>query len=150
MSARSLPDFSHPDFAPFWDGCTHRRLLMPQCPNGHLIWPPRPTCKNCRELATAWIEVRGTGRLYSWTVVHRTTLHWYAERTPYVVGIVTLDHPQLVRVVGRCEIPPEFLQEGAELVLDFEDAGRHATMPFWRHGSVAPAIVATAGDGEGE
>lgn len=132
MSGRVLPDVSHPDFAPFWEGCAGRRLLVPGCPNGHVFWPPRPTCRTCREPVAAWTEIGGTGRLYSWTVVHRTKLPWYADRTPYVVGIVTLDHTQPLRLVARCEVGLPDLREGLDLVVDFEDAGRHLTIPFWR------------------
>jgi uncharacterized OB-fold protein len=62
--------------------------------------------------------------------VHRTRLRWYAERTPYVVGIVELDSAQPVRMVGRCEI--EDPADGLELAVDFEDAGRQLSLPFWR------------------
>lgn len=132
MSARVLPDTAHPDFAPFWRGCAERRLMMPQCGNAHLIWPPRPACPLCGELVQSWADGPTTGRLYSWTVVHRTRLAWYAERTPYVVGIVRLDHPQQLRVVGRCDVAPDALAEGLALVLDFEDAGKQVHVPFWR------------------
>jgi uncharacterized protein len=129
MTTRLLPDVAHPDFAPFWQGCAQRRLVMPRCGSGHVIWPPRPACPLCTELVAGWAEVPGTGRLYSWTVVHRTRLRWYAERTPYVVGIVELDPAQPVRMVGRCELDEP--AEGLELTVDFEDAGRQL-MPFWR------------------
>jgi uncharacterized protein len=132
MTGRVLPDVSHPDFAPFWRGCAERRLLMPRCGNGHVVWPPRPACPACSELVVDWAEVPGSGRLYSWTVVHRTRLRWYAERTPYVVGIVDLHCAQPVRMVGRCELDPAEPAEGMELTVDFEDAGRQLSMPFWR------------------
>ena len=131
-SRRVLPDVSHPDFAPFWQGCAEHRLVMPRCGNGHVVWPPRPTCPLCTELVAGWAEVSRTGRLYSWTVVHRTRLRGYVERTPYVVGIVALDSAQPVRMVGRCELDPADLAEGLELTVDFEDAGRQLSLPFWR------------------
>lgn len=131
MTARRvLPDVSHPDFVPFWQGCAEHRLVMPRCGYGHVVWPPRPACPLCTELVADWAEVAGTGRLYSWTVVHRTRLRWYADRTPYVVGIVELDHAQPIRMVGRCEI--EQPVDGMELIVDFEDAGRQLNLPFWR------------------
>lgn len=133
---RVLPDVSHPDFAPFWQGCAEHRLVMPRCGNGHVVWPPRPACPLCTELVAGWAGVAGTGRLYSWTVVHRTRLRWYADRTPYVVGIVELDHTQPIRMVGRCEI--EQPVDGMELIVDFEDAGRQLNLPFWR---VRPGVA---------
>src|SRR4051812_35247248 len=119
MSSGLLPDASHPDFAPFWQGCASHRLVMPRCRNGHVIWPPRPACPACSALVGEWSEVAGSGRLYSWTVVHRTILPWYAERTPYVVGIVTLDPAQPLRMVGRCELDPADIVDGIEMVVDF-------------------------------
>ena len=34
---------------------------------------PRVTCPNCASTEFAWEPVKGTGRLYTWTVVHRDT-----------------------------------------------------------------------------
>ncbi len=132
MTTRFLPDPSHPDFAPFWRGCAEGQLMMPLCGNGHIIWPPRPACPACGEFSAQWVEVPGTGRLYSWTVVHRTRLHWYADRTPYVVGIVSLDHEQPLRMVGRCDVNPDTVFEGMELVVAFEEAGRQLSVPVWQ------------------
>jgi uncharacterized protein len=132
MTSSLVPDVTHPDFAAFWRGCAEHRLVMPRCRNDHVIWPPRPACARCGELVGEWSEVHGSGRLYSWTVVHRTNLPWYSERTPYVVGVVTLDHLQRVRMVGRCAVDPADLVEGLELVVDYEVVAGELTVPLWR------------------
>lgn len=130
--SRGVPDVTHPDFARFWQGCAEGRLVVPRCGSGHLVWPPRPACPRCFKLVRDWTEVGGSGRLYSWTVVHRTHLPWYSGRTPYVVGIVALDLEQTVRMVGRCELAPEDAREGIELTVGFEETERQVRVPYWR------------------
>lgn len=140
MSARALPDVDHPDFAPFWAGCAEGRLLVPTCGNRHTFWPPRPACPECAEWVAEWTEVRGSGRLYSWTVVHRTRQPWFADRTPYVVGIVTLDPDHTIRMVGRCEIDPAVARDGLHLQVGFEDAGHRVHLPYWREAPVPAGV----------
>jgi uncharacterized protein len=131
-TGRLLPDISHPDFAPYWAGCARRKLLVPQCRDGHLVWPPRPACLTCTADIVGWQEIEGKGKLYSWTIVHRTRLQWFAERTPYVVGIIAVDHEQPLRMIGRCQVQHEQLHEGLPLAVDFEFVNEDVTIPFWR------------------
>lgn len=140
--SRVLPEVTHPDFAQFWQGCAAGRLMVPRCANGHLVWPPRPACPRCFELVRDWTEIVGRGRLYSWTVVHRTHLPWYAGRTPYVVGIVALDLEQPLRMVGRCEVAPEDAREGIGLTMEFEETDRQMLVPYWRESSARGGVLA--------
>lgn len=126
-----LPNIEEPDFAPFWDGCKERRLLLPRCARGHLSWPPRPVCHTCQADTTGWTEVPGRGRLFSWTVVHRTRLRGYADLTPYTVVIVALDQDPSIRLLGRCEGAPPGLAHGMAMEVVYVPAGG-VVLPCWR------------------
>jgi uncharacterized OB-fold protein len=61
-----------------------------------------------------WIVFPPTGRLFTWTVIGRTTLPEFSGRTPYGVGVIEL--PELaVRVVGFLDHPPDELEVGMPL-----------------------------------
>ena len=50
---------------------------------------PRPFCLSCYSDRVGWIEARGTGRIYTKTIVH---LHVSPDLTPpYAVAVVELD-----------------------------------------------------------
>lgn len=132
MTDRALPDVAHPDFAPFWSGCREARLLVPSCALGHLTWPPRPICQTCFEWNLSWTEVSGSGSLYSWTVVHRTRLAGYTGRTPYVVGMVSLNSAPSIRMLGRCDVAIDDLTVGLPLAVAFERVDAEVSLPYWR------------------
>jgi len=125
------PDLDDPDFAPFWAGCREERLLVQRCGRGHLHWPPRPACPQCRDTARGWQEVDGTGWLYSWTVVHRTPLPAFQARIPYVVGVVELGTHPGVRLLGRCLADPGQLRIGLPMRAVFEHVTEQFSLPLW-------------------
>ncbi|WNI19011.1 Zn-ribbon domain-containing OB-fold protein [Actinacidiphila sp. ITFR-21] len=138
-----LPNVDEPDFAPFWAGCRLGRLLLPRCAEGHLNWPPRPVCRTCRADITDWTQVPGRGRLFSWTVVHRTRLRGYADLTPYTVVIVALDQDPAIRLLGRCVRPPARPAQGMPMETEYVPAAEGVVLPFWR-----PAAESAPGAGE--
>jgi uncharacterized protein len=127
-----LPDPDLPDFAEFWAGCREGRLSVPRCGRGHLFWPPRPVCRTCQTPIADWPEVAGLGRLYSWTVVHRTPLRGFAADTPYIVVIVALDDDPKVRLVGRCTDNSSDLFDGAAMAARFMPVSERVTLVLWR------------------
>jgi uncharacterized OB-fold protein len=131
-----LPDTDLPDFAEFWAGCRGGRLLIPSCRRGHLTWPPRPACRICQAPIAEWAEVSGSGRLYSWTVVHRTRLRGFSALTPYVVGIVALDDDPAVRLLGRCTCAPNDVFAGAAMSAIFDVISDRVTLLLWRLNSL--------------
>ena len=60
-----------------------------------------------------WTPVSGRGTLFSWAVVRRALVSAFAEKVPYVAGLVALAEDPAVRVVTNlidCE--PEALRAG--------------------------------------
>jgi uncharacterized protein len=121
-----------PDFAGFYAACTRGTLAVPVCGEGHLTWPPRPRCVRCQLPIAGWRDMSGSGRLYSWTIVHRTRQREFADRVPYIVGIVALDEDPAVRVVGTLPgIPAQQLRVGLPLQVAFDPADGEYPRPEW-------------------
>lgn len=89
-----------PQLVPFFERAERGRLSVPRCSEcGVHRWPPRELCGYCHADRAEWVEIRARGTIYSWTSASA------AEEAPlaWVIGVVTLDLPDLVRLVGRVQ-----------------------------------------------
>jgi uncharacterized OB-fold protein len=75
----------NPETAAFWEAAAAGKLLLKRCRAcGEPHWYPRAHCPFCFSAETEWQEARGTGTIYSWSVMRRAPV-------PYAVAYVTLD-----------------------------------------------------------
>lgn len=86
-------------------------LQFPRCQQCRAwSWYPLPMCKHCQCVDTAWEEVAPTGRVYSWTRVHRNFSGYPMPVMPYIVGIIEIDEASGVRIpcyyLGRQDLEP--------------------------------------------
>ncbi len=80
---------------PFWDAAAEGRLSAPQCTAcGTFVLPPQPFCFVCQSQAFAWVDLPGTGTIYTFTVVRHPLAPHLSEVVPYVSGVVELDGTQ--------------------------------------------------------
>lgn len=98
---RPLPD-EHSER--YWDALSTGRLLIQRCQacRAHQFYPRRH-CIRCFAPDPDWVEARGTGRLHTFSVLHRSANPEFAGDCPYVLGIVELDEG--VRVTARIDVP---------------------------------------------
>jgi len=83
----------HQDAAPYWDATAEGRLVLPRCTAcGTVIWYPRGFCPTCASFAVEWVELPGTGSIYSFSIPRRGQ-GAYADAAPYVLAYVELDLP---------------------------------------------------------
>ncbi len=93
-------------------------------------WPPRPVCPACSETRWEWSDAPPTGRLFTWTVVHRTPLPAFTDLTPYAVGV--FDIGDGLRVIGRIIGPPASLVADGEFTWEVEDVDGAGPQALWR------------------
>ncbi|HLG67639.1 MAG TPA: Zn-ribbon domain-containing OB-fold protein [Acidimicrobiales bacterium] len=80
---------------PFWDAALKGVLVVSRCTNcGTCLLPPAPVCFNCQHDGFEWVELPGTGTVYSFTVVRHPLRPDLAEVVPYVSGVIELDGTQ--------------------------------------------------------
>jgi hypothetical protein len=112
----------------YWEAAREGRLLIQRCSAcGEHQFYPRGHCVHCSASGPEWVEAKGTGRLHTFSVVHRTATPGFQDDVPYVFGIVELDEgPRLtVNVVDTpheelaCDMPVRlvFVQATDEIVL---------------------------------
>ena len=74
------------------------RFLIQRCGNcGRHVFYPREFCPHCGSASLAWVEPKGTGVVYSTTVVHRKP----EAGGDYGVSLIDLDEG--VRMMSRVE-----------------------------------------------
>ena len=84
---------------PFWEGVAEGVLRLQRCAAcGRHVFYPRAVCPFCMSTGLAWVEAGGSGRVHSFTVVHRAPAE-YRDEAPYVVALVELDEG--VRMMTR-------------------------------------------------
>src|SRR4051794_24002540 len=80
---------------PFWDAAAKGQLVGYQCTNcGTFVLPPQPFCYNCQHRTFEWVELPGTGTIYSFTVIRHALAPYLAAAVPYVGAVVEVDGTQ--------------------------------------------------------
>lgn len=90
--------------AAFFDAAAQDRLVIRRCVGcGQPLPPEAVVCTTCAGTDLEWIPAAGTGRLASYTVVHRAPHPAY--RVPYTIGIVELDEGPWLYARVKAESP---------------------------------------------
>jgi uncharacterized OB-fold protein len=115
--------------ASFYQFVSEKRLMTAKCNEcGTEILPPKPMCTNCLSTNLRWIELEGTGKLLTYTVIHVAPEQFQAI-APYIVGIIELQNglrlPGMIR-----DLKQEDVKIGMSLKIDFE-ASTSSQWPAW-------------------
>jgi len=110
-----------PESLPFWQAAKENRLLLPRCNHcASFFFPPAQRCRHCLSSDIAWVESKGTGRIYSFVIYHRSYHPAFEAHIPYVVAIVELDEGVrlLSNIIGT---PPENVRCDQRVRVTFEE-----------------------------
>lgn len=100
--------------APFWRAAGEGRVVAQHCATcGTHQHPPLPQCASCGTSDLSWAELPQEGTLYAYTVVTHATHVAFADRVPYVIGLV--DVVPGVRMLALIEAEPSELRIGMPL-----------------------------------
>jgi hypothetical protein len=109
---------------PFWDAALEGRLVCSRCTNcGTYIMPPAAYCFVCQHHEFEFVELPGTGTIYSFTVVRHPLAPQLGTVVPYVSGVIELDGTQgagarmLANIV---DADPETVKIGDKVRVVFE------------------------------
>ncbi len=113
----------------FWEAAKRQVLKIPQCPScKKLFFPPVPLCPYCFAEPIGWTQVKGRGKVYTFTIVHRATVPAFQKDAPYVLAVIELDEGVRVpsNVVGCA---PDAVRIGMPVRVVFEKATDEVTIP---------------------
>ena len=108
-----------PTIENFYKFCSQAKLMGVRCKRcGEMLCPPRTICPNCFANTFEWTEIKGLGKLLTYTIIHFPPSHFQAL-APYAVGILKLQEGvQLPGMIRNVKL--EDLRIGMELQVDFE------------------------------
>jgi uncharacterized OB-fold protein len=108
--------------ATFWEGCAARELRIQRCAScGLHRHPPAPVCSRCRSFDDAWDVSQGTGRVFSFIVVHHSVFPATDAAVPFNVSVIQLDDCDGVLVTSNVvDCPNEDLSVGMPVRLAWE------------------------------
>lgn len=127
-----LDDKSRPFF-------TSGHLVVQKCTAcGTVQHPPEDVCHKCLAMTFEYPEAKGTGTVYSYTIVHHPVHPLMAEMVPYAVVLVALDDYPHVRYTGNLiGVAPDDVRIGLPVRVTFESVQDDAqettlTLPQWQ------------------
>lgn len=115
---------------PYWEAAHEGRLVAQRC-EGCGAWqhPPMPRCHACHGARLAWRELSGRGTVNTYTVVVHPTHFAFADKVPYIVGLVeTEEGPQ---IISDLPIDPDRIEVGMPVHVEFERIGEAFGMPHF-------------------
>ena len=78
--------------ADFYNLAATGRLHLQQCTGCRQYYhPPRYLCRECGSGELAFVPSQGRGRVFSWTVTHRSVDPGWAEELPYATVVIALE-----------------------------------------------------------
>lgn len=116
----------------FWEAARRHTLLIQRCRDCQAnLFFPQSVCRRCLSEDIEWLEAKGTGEIYSFTVIHRPPSMVFEDETPYVVAIVELDEGvrMMTNIIG---IESEAVRIGMNVEVVFDDVSPTISLPKFR------------------
>jgi uncharacterized OB-fold protein len=108
-------------------------LVVPRCTGcGTFRLPPGPYCFACRQQEVEWVELAGTGTIYTFTVVRHPLSPPLRDVVPYVSAVIELDGTQGAgaRIMGNvigCD--PDSVHVGDAVRVSWDKVSETFTVP---------------------
>lgn len=117
---------------PYWDALKQHRLTLKRCQDcGKHHFYPRALCPHCHSDAVEWVDARGTGTIYSFTIARRPAGPAFKADTPYVVAVVELDEgARMMSNIVTDKV--DAVRIGQHVSVQYEDVTEEVTLPKFR------------------
>lgn len=124
---------------PFWDAAREHRLSIQRCSScSNYVFFPRSLCPFCWKTELEWVEAKGTGIVYSYTIVRHAVWPGFEADVPYVLAIVELSEgPRLTTNIT--DVEPESVEIGMPVIVTYDDVTPEVTLVKFR-----PAVEASS------
>jgi uncharacterized OB-fold protein len=131
--ARPLP-LIDPETAFFWAATKQHRLEFLYCADcDRYVHHPQPLCPGCLGSTLAPRAVSGRGTVYTFTVAEQAFHPFWADRLPYVLGVIELAEKPGLRFLSQLvDVDPDTDLVGLPVEVVWEDVDDEVTLPFFR------------------
>jgi uncharacterized OB-fold protein len=117
--------------AVFWSAAAENRLTFQRCAAcDYIRWPAAGLCPECLGTDAQWVDVAGTGTVWSYVIYHRAYSAALRDAVPYNVALVELDCgvKLLTRLVDFADNDPII---GAAVRVTFTELAGHGVVPMF-------------------
>jgi uncharacterized OB-fold protein len=118
---------------PFWDATSQEILTAPRCTNcGKFRLPPGRFCSKCLTQTFEWVELPGTGSLFSFIVVRHPLRPDDATYVPYIPAVVQADGAPGCRFTSNVvDVDPADVVCDMKLRVVWNHINDQFVLPFW-------------------
>lgn len=116
---------------PFWDAAVQHRLVGASCAKcGAFRMPPTPFCPHCHSQLLNWVDLPGTGIVYSYSIVASAIMPGMDDCLPYVTAVIALDEAGDTRLISNVvDIPVDQVRVGLKVRVIWDDDWGGMTIP---------------------
>ena len=119
---------------PFWDAARDHRLIAARCGAcGAFRMPPTAFCWRCRSREIEWVDLPGTGNIYTFTIARHALTPAAQAAVPYVIAVVSLDGAEGARLITNIvgvDVDNVAIDMPVQVV--FDDVTTSVTVPRFR------------------
>lgn len=113
----------------YFDFCQKGELRIQRCRScSAYVFYPRSACPSCMGFDLEWVQARGTGTVFSFTVQHREA-PGFEGQAPYVLAIIELDEG--VRMMSRVVADPDAVRVGMPVRVQFAAIAEDFRVPVF-------------------
>ena len=121
---------------PFWDAAKENRFVCARCTScGTFRLPPAPFCFECQQRGIEWVELPGTGTVYSFTIVRHPLSKMLQPAVPYASGVIEIDGTQGAGARMICnivDVDVDALKIGDKVEIVWEHVNDEMSVPRFR------------------
>lgn len=125
LENRQFPEIGMTDeTAPFWQAAAEGRFVIKKCLDcGDVHYYPRALCPHCLSDKTEWMECKGEGEIYTYSVMRRAPVVYAIAYIRLSEGVTVLSN------IVDCDF--DNLQIGQAVKAVFHDTGKGYTLPLF-------------------
>lgn len=129
---KPLPEF-RPETKPYWDAAKNHKLVIPRSKTtGEYFFYPRafsPGDDMTDEIE--WVESRGKGKIWTFSIHHMGPSKAYKGDPPYVVALIQMDEG--VKMMSNVvDVDVKKVHVGMEVEVVFDDVTDEVTLPKFK------------------
>jgi len=116
--------------------CSEKKLMASRCKKCGAVWlPPRPLCLKCKGKDMEWVELKGKGKIVSFTTIGvgpPTMIEaGYDRNNHYCAGVIEMEEGcrMTAQILGVDVEHPENREIGAPVSVDFIERGCFSLVP---------------------
>ena len=114
----------NPGDQPYFDGAAAGKLMLKKCRDcGQNHHYPRALCPHCFSDKVEWVEAKGTGEIFTYSVTRR------GPPTPYCIAYVTLDEGvRMMTNIIDCDLDAVRIGQKVKVVFRKSEGGASVPM----------------------